>query len=395
METQHRTGRYGVSELVAYGRRAVRAILLVLGLVAAPALAQQATPVTPLDLPVGRSFPITTDTSVTRVSIVNPAIADVIVISETEVVINSLATGATDAILWLANGQRTHYRISVHSPADRQQISIGVKFAEVRRDALRELGVSGLWRDQRTRVGTGLFNSDAAIDQETGIITLPATTRFATILSDFGTDRLLGFLEMQEQRGNARLLAEPNLMAGNKDSASFLAGGELPIPMVQAGGQAGGNQVAITFREFGIRLQFVGEIISDSLIKLTVTPEVSSLDFANAITIQGFRIPALRTRRVSSTLDVRRDQSLIISGLFAGEDDRVRTGVPLLMHIPILGQLFSSSRFQRNESELLVVVTPSVINPLNPRPGDTVPVRPDTTRPATEALRRRIPPPSP
>jgi pilus assembly protein CpaC len=397
MSNQHRTGRYGVSELVAYGRRAVRASLLVLGLVtAAPALAQQVTPVTPLDLPVGRSFPITTDTAVTRVSIVNAEIADVIVISETEVVINSLASGETDAILWLANGQRTHYRISVHSPADRKQISIGVKFAEVRRDALRELGASGLWRDQRTRVGTGIFNSDQAIDPETAIITLPTNTRFATILSDFGTDRLLGFLEMQEQRGNARLLAEPNLMAGNKDSATFLAGGELPIPIVQgAGGQAAGNQVTIQFREFGIRLKFVGEIISDSLIKLSVTPEVSSLDFANAIVIQGFRVPAFRTRRVTSTLDVRRDQSLIISGLFAGEDDNVRTGVPLLMHIPILGQLFSSSRFQRNESELLVVVTPSVIDPLNPRPGDILRVPADTTRPARDALRRRIPPPSP
>jgi pilus assembly protein CpaC len=315
------------------------------------------------------------------------------VISETEVVINSLSNGETDAILWLADGQRTHYRISVHSPADRKQIAIGVKFAEVRRDALRELGASGVWRDEHTRVGTGIFNSDNPFNAD-GTITIPAATRFATILSDFGTDRLLGFLEMQEQRGNARLLAEPNLMAGNKDSASFLAGGELPIPIVQgAGGQAAGNQVTIQFREFGIRLSFRGEIISDSLIKLSVTPEVSSLDFANAIVLQGFRVPAFRTRRVTSTLDVRRDQSLIISGLFAGEDENVRTGVPLLMHIPILGQLFSSSRFQRNESELLVVVTPSVIDPLNPRPRDVVPIRADTTRPAMDALRRRIPPP--
>lgn len=380
--------------MLEFAWRALSAAALLMGVAAAsPAAAQQTTPVTPLDLPIGRSFPITADTSVTRVSIVNSQIADVVVISDREVVINSLSNGETDAIIWLADGTRTHYRISVHSPADRKQIVIGVKFAEVRRDALRQWGVSGLWRGERTRAGTGLFNTDAAFKDD-GTIQLPAATRFATVLTDFGTDDFLAFLEAEEQRGNARLLAEPNLMAGNKDTATFLAGGELPIPVVQ--GIGGGNQaggVTVQYREFGIRLQFQGEIISDSLIKLTVTPEVSSLDFANAITLQGFRIPALRTRRVSSTLDVKRDQSLVISGMFAGETDNVKTGLPLLMHIPILGELFSSSRFQRNESELIVVVTPTVLDPLRVRPQDTLRFLPDTTRPALDALRRRIPPP--
>jgi Flp pilus assembly secretin CpaC len=353
----------------------------------------QQTPVTPLELPVGRSFPIRSDVAVTRVSITNPAIADVIVISENEVVINSLTTGETDAILWLANGTRTHYRIKVHSPADRLQIAIGVKFAEVRRDALRELGVSGVWRDQRTRVGTGFLNSDTPF-QDDGTIRLPATSRFVTLLSDLGTDNFLAFLDAQEQTGKARILAEPNLLAGNKDTATFLAGGELPIPIAQgiAGGGAG-TQVTVQYREFGIRLQFVGEILNDSLIKLSVIPEVSSLDFGNAILLQGFRIPALRTRRVNSTLDVRRDQSLIISGLFNSEDENVRTGVPFLKDIPIIGMLFSSTRWQRNESELLVVVTPVIVDPMRPRAIDLVPMRADTTRPAMDALRKRIPPP--
>jgi pilus assembly protein CpaC len=373
--------------------RAAFAAGIVVGLLAAPPLpAQDQSPVTPLTLPVGRSFPITTDTAVTRVSIVNPDVADVVVVSEREVVINSLATGETDAIVWLANGTRTHYRISVHSPADRKQISIAVKFAEVRRDALRELGISGLWRERSTRVGSGIFRSDESFAGD-GSINLPSSTGFGTILTDFGTSDLLAFLDAQEQRGNARLLAEPNLMAGNKDSASFLAGGELPIPVVQ--GASAGNQVTLQYREFGIRLKFIGEIISDSLIKLQITPEVSSLDFANAITLQGFRVPAFRTRRVQSTLDVRRNQSLIISGMFTGEDENVRTGIPLLMNIPILGQLFSSTRFQRNESELLVVVTPVVIDPLQPRAEDVLQIAPDSTRPATDALRRRPPPPPP
>jgi pilus assembly protein CpaC len=365
---------------------------LLTGTVALAQTSLQTSVITPLDLPVGRSFPIRADTTVTRVSIVNPGVADVVVVSDREVVINSIASGETDAIIWLANGTRTHYRISVHAPADRKQISITIHFAEVRRDALRELGVSGLWRDQRTRAGTGIFRSDQAFD-ESGKITLPSTTGFGTFLSDLGTNNLLAFLDAQEQRGNARLLAQPNLMAGNKDSATFLAGGELPIPVVLAGAGGGAGGITLQYKEFGIRLKFVGEIISDSLIKLQISPEVSSLDFANAITLQGFRVPAFRTRRVVSTVDVKRNQSLIVSGLFTGEEESIRTGLPLLMNIPILGQLFSSSRWQRNQSELIVVVTPDVIDPMNPRPRDTLRFPADTTRPATDALRSRRPPP--
>jgi Flp pilus assembly secretin CpaC len=367
----------------------VAAVLAIPGI--SPAQTQVTVPVRPLDLPVGRSFPIRADTNVTRVSIVNPTIADVVVVSDREVVINSLSSGETDAIIWFANGTLTHYRISVHSPADRKQILIGVHFAEVRKDALREIGVSGVWRDQRTRTGTGIFRSDEVFG-DSGI-RLPANVGFGTFLSDLGTTNLLTFLDAQEQKGNARFLAEPTIMAGNKDTASFLAGGELPIPVVQGGGGNVSTAVTLQYREFGIRLKFVGEIISDSLIKLNVTPEVSSLDFANAITLQGFRVPAFRTRRVTSTIDVRRNQSLIISGMFAGEDEHVRTGLPLLMHIPIIGQLFSSTRFQRNESELIVVVTPEVFEPMNPRPRDLLRLPSDTARPATDALRRRRPPP--
>ncbi|HEY3257947.1 MAG TPA: hypothetical protein VGJ64_03760, partial [Gemmatimonadaceae bacterium] len=174
------------------------------------------------------------------------------------------------------------------------------------------------------------------------------------------------------------------------DSASFLAGGELPIPVVQGAGGGTGNQVTIQYREFGIRLKFVGEIISDSLIKLSVTPEVSSLDFGNAIVLQGFRVPALRTRRVTSTLDVKRDQSLIISGMFDTEDENVRTGVPYLKDLPIIGQLFSSTRWQQNDSELLVVVTPVLVDPLDPRPQDILRLKPDTALPARDAIKKRL-----
>lgn len=375
-------------------RKAVR-LSLVCGLVAtAPVQAQQlvTVPVTPVDLPVGRSLPLQTSVPITRVSIATPEVADVIVISERELVINSLKSGETDAIVWLSDGTRTHYRISVHSPADRMQIAIAVKVAEVRRDALRQLGLSGYFRDKDTRVGTGIFRSDDVFEKESGAVRIPPAANFLTVLSDLGTDQVLAFLEAEEQKGNAKLLAEPNLLAGNKDTASFLAGGELPIPMFQPGVGGGSGQVTIQYREFGVRLGFRGEIVSDSLIKLQLIPEVSSLDYANAVTLQGFRIPALRTRRVNTTLDVRKDQSLVVSGLLTGEEEMIRTGIPLLKDIPILGALFSSSRFQRNETELLVIVTPTIVNPMSPRTLDVLRFLPDTTRPAMDALKKRLPP---
>jgi len=273
------------------------------------------------------------------------------------------------------------------------QIALAVKFAEVRRDFLRELGVSAVYRDKNVRTGTNILNNDNPIDKTTGAVTIPSASRFLTVLTDFGTDDLLAFLDAQEQSGKAHLLAEPTIMTANREQATFLAGGELPIPVVQAAAGAGAQSaVSIQFREFGIRLKFTPEIVSDSLIKLQVTPEVSDLDFTNAVLLQGFRIPAFRTRRIESTVDVRRNTSLVLSGLFANTDERVKTGVPLLKDNPILGQLFSSTRYQHSESELIVVVTPIIVDPLRPRAEDIMRLQGDTTKPAMESLKRRLPP---
>jgi pilus assembly protein CpaC len=353
------------------------------------------TTVLRVDLPTGRSYPITTLSNITQVSVASPDVADVVVLGTREVVINGHGPGESDVILWLADAPLRHYRVAVHSPADRQQVVLAVKFAEVRRDFLRTLGVSGLYRDRNTRVGTGQFNTDAAIDRVTGVISLPATIGFGTVLSDFGTGKLLGLLNADEQKGTARILAEPTLMAGNKDSASFLAGGEIPIPVAQ-NSATGAPTITILWREFGVKLNFVAEIVSDSLIRLHIRPEVSSLDFNNGIEISGFRIPALRTRHMETTIDVRRDQSLIISGLMDDERQKNKVGIPLLKDIPILGTLFSSTSWQRNETELLVVVTPVITDPMHPRPQDIVHFTADSTLPARQALEPRLPtPPAP
>lgn len=370
--------------------------LLFVTMSAAHAQAVAEGPVSRVDLPIGRSFPVNTPANVTRISVANPEVADAVAVGERDVVINARTGGETDIIIWSADAQRRHYRVMVRPAGDRQQILLSVKFAEVRRDLLTQIGLGGAARDQQGRVrgGAGIFNTGPA---NTGgaLPPIPPTTGFGptgylTILTNFGTNSLLGFLEAQEQTGNSRTLAEPSIMAANKEEAAFLAGGEIPIP-VAATGTAGAIQVTIAWKEFGVRLNFLGEIVNDSLLKLKVRPEVSSLDYANAITLQGFRIPALRTRRLESTMDVRRNQSLVISGLFNDERERVRVGIPYLSQIPILGALFGSTRWQRNETELLVVVTPMVIDPNRPRPADVVPLRPeDRGPPAREAIDPRL-----
>src|SRR5687768_2649685 len=229
--------------------------------------AAQAGPITRVDLPIGRSYPLTTPVAITRVSIANPNVADVVVVGTRELVINAQAAGETDALIWLSNGTRQHFRVSVHSPADRMQIALYIKIAEVRKDVLRNVGVSGVFRNSRARVGTGTFRTDQPFNSD-GSVTLPSDAGFVTVLTDLGTKNLLALVDLEETRGNAKTLAEPNLLAGNKDTATFLAGGELPIPVLQPGD--GGNRVSIQYKEFGVRLRFIAEILNDNLIRLQV-----------------------------------------------------------------------------------------------------------------------------
>ncbi len=347
--------------------------------------------ITPIDVSVGRSVPLTLPGAVTKVSIANPNVANVVVISVGELVINARSPGETDAIVWQENGARKHYRVKVTSTSQRKQIVVGIKFAEVDRNLERDLGISGLYEDAHNQVGTNAFETGGPAAGNA--VTIPATTDFISVLTDFNTKHLLGILQSQEQSGRARMLAEPTVMAGNKDSANFLAGGEVPIPVVQSATVAGGTApITIAYKEYGIRLRFVAEILNDTLIKLNIAPEVSSLDYTNAITLSGFKIPALTTRRVQSTVDVRRGESLIISGMFDDVWSRNKTGIPLLMDLPILGQLFSSTQWQDNKTELLVVVTPIVIDPMAPPQQDLVPLKADTTLPARGAIAPRLAP---
>ena len=358
--------------------------------------AQAATPIEPFTMSVGRALPLDFTAPVTQVTVANPAVADVVVLTANSVVVNAKTIGETDILLSGPALGRRHLRITVHQATEERQIALGVKFAEVRRDALYELGVSGRFQgtNGNTIGGTGVLapgSTGAGGGNSGGDNTATTAARFASSLLNFGTQDITAFIDAQEQAGRARSLAEPTLIAGNREEANFLAGGELPVPVAQPG-QGGQVFIIIQYRPFGVQLKFRGEVISDSLIKLRVVPEVSSLDFGNAVLLSGFRIPAIRTRKVETTLDVRPGESLVISGLFNEEREAVRTGVPGLMKLPIIGALFSSSRWQNNESELLVVVTPELFDPNKARGQRTIQLKPDSTQPALDALKKRLPP---
>ena len=169
---------------------------------------------------------------------------------------------------------------------------------------------------------------------------------------------------MLREQGLFRSLAEPNLIAYNGQEASFLAGGEFPVPIVQ--GNSGG--VSVEFKEFGVRLTFTPTIAGD-VIRLKVSPEVSSLDFNNGITLSGFRIPALITRRATTDVELRDAQSFAIAGLLDSISQTDSASIPILSAIPIIGALFKSKAEPSEEKELMVLITPRLVQPLEPGRG--------------------------
>jgi len=175
-----------------------------------------------------------------------------------------------------------------------------------------------------------------------------------------------------KQTGNFQSLAEPNLIAYNGQEASFLAGGEFPVPVVQ--GTTGG--VTIVFKEFGIRLNFTPTIAGD-FIRLKVRPEVSALDFANGISLSGFRVPALTTRRAETDVELRDGQSFAIAGLLDNISQDDAAAIPILSKLPIIGPLFKSTAKRSERTELMVLITPRLVRPLDPDEVPPLPTRQD------------------
>jgi pilus assembly protein CpaC len=179
-------------------------------------------------------------------------------------------------------------------------------------------------------------------------------------------------IQALQSRNVAQILAEPNLMAISGQKATFLAGGEFPFPVVQPS-SGGLPAVTIQFRPFGVKLDFIASVQDDNTLRLHVSPEVSALDFTNALTISGFTVPAISTRRAETEIELKDGQTFGIAGLIDRRATTVMSRIPGISNIPVLGELFKSRSINKTNSELLVFVTPHIVNPVRvdtPVPSD-------------------------
>jgi pilus assembly protein CpaC len=281
---------------------------------------------------------------------------DVSSIAVAERVVAMVAGGAAATVI---------SNLEVPPPDAERQIMIKVRFAEVQRNIARDFGL-GLF-------STGAGNTPASVGtKQFGNPTLTtvagaigqSAAGFATNFNLTDTLNIFAFrpdlnigavLKALESRGLSELLAEPNLITTSGKQAKLLVGGEFPVPIIQ-GSSSGG--VTIQFKEFGIRIDFTPEFTGRGSIKMHVEPEVSALDFANAVTLQGFLIPALSTRRVSTDVELMPGQSFVIGGLIDQRIVESEAKIPVLSSIPLLGEIFKSRTKSKNNTELLVIVTP-------------------------------------
>ena len=266
--------------------------------------------------------------------------------------------------------------------APTQQVMLEVRFLEASREAGRQLGVSLFGANksgaQGLRTGLGSVGVNAATPSTPSGIPVFATagslvgsgvgepfgTFIARLLStnNFNMDVVITALE---EKGLLRRLAEPNLIALSGDRARFMAGGEFPVPVASTS-QGGVPTITIEFKKFGVLLQFRPTVLSRGVINLRIEPEVSELDFTNAIQLQGTLIPSLTKRDADTTVELRDGQSFAIAGLLSSQHTREISQVPWIGSVPVLGALFRSSAFQQRETDLVIIVTPRLMSPAAP-----------------------------
>jgi pilus assembly protein CpaC len=384
---------------------------------------------------VGRSTVLQTDYDVTRIAVTNPAVADAVVVQPREILIDGKGSGTVSLIVWGAS-RREQYDIVVDQGTsaleqqlhllfpgediqvtanedavilhgkvssnevslrvaeiagasaakarlinmlelpggnESQQVLLQVRVAEVNRKAMTEAGLN-LFSTRSAFAARSSTQQFAAPDINVSDPTVLPDLKFSDYLNLFffsRTQGIGGVLKALESTGYFQTLAEPNLIAYNGQEASFLAGGEFPIPVVQ--GATG--TVTVIFKEFGVKLNFTPRIAGDT-IRLKVRPEVSSLDFNNGITLNGFRIPALITRRAETDVELRDGQSFAIAGLLNNVAQNDGTAIPILSKLPIIGALFKAKSDRTEQTELMVLVTPRLVRPLDPDEVPALPTQP-------------------
>ena len=382
---------------------------------------------------VGQSRVINFDRAVGRFSVSNPEIAEAILVTPDQVLVNGKGFGQVNFIAWEQTGgqflvfdvyvranlslidsqiralfPKDDIRVSqangsvvisgsvadsktssqvqavieaagfktvnmLSSPVtDATQIQLQVRVAEVNRNKLRDYGTSfssippgGTGGYVNSGGGPSVLDKATAIGGSLGLesILSPALNLFV-FNRQINTAAMLRALRTE---GAFRELAEPNLIAMNGHEASFLAGGEFPIPVIQGGGSGGAGNLGITvvFKEYGIRLKFKPTIIDEDHIRLELAPEVSTIDFSNGVKFNGFVVPALKTRRAETGVELRDGQSFALAGLLDNSETKSLSRIPVISDIPVLGNLFKSKSFQKQETELMFIVTAQMVKPVN------------------------------
>lgn len=408
-----------------------------------------------LHLLVGRSTVVDIDGAIARVSLSKPDVADALVTSAQQLLVHGKAPGTISLLVWERSGVLRRFEVEVQrdltslkeqmqqlfpgepiavsvsgkrvviagtvstayviekaaavatgyvDKADdvvnllRQQqgvaanqVLLRVRFAEVSRNALTELGASfftgsGGYKDYVARSTTQQFSAPDFDSQKGGLV----FSDFLNLLL-FNTKHQIGTLvRALQNKGLFQTLAEPNLVAESGKEASFLAGGEYPYPVAQSTGSS--LAIAIHFKEFGIKLNFTPTILGNDMVHLKVRPEVSSLDFANAVSLEGFRIPALMTRRTETEIELRDGQTFAIAGLLNNTVTSSMQKIPGIGDIPILGLLFRSKAAQKAQTELVVMITPEILR--RDAPGAATGL-PGLAEPFLPPPAKVIPPPAP
>ncbi len=312
-----------------------------------------------------------------------------------QIVLSGVARDAVDAekAVAIAKGMATppegkdpdKYVVNAMRIAASQQVMLRVRFIEVSRQAEREIGVNWFGANasgtRGINTGKGVITQAGPTASSSGVPVFGTLGTFAgsTLSAPFGVglfnlankggsvDVLITALE---QKGLARRLAEPDLVALSGDTASFLAGGEYPVPTVQPGGTLNSPNISTKYQPFGVQLTFVPTVLASGIINLRLTPSVSELDYANAVQISGTFVPALTKREARTTIELRDGQSFAIAGLLQSDNLRDVSQLPWVGSVPILGALFRSSSYQQKETDLVVIVTPHLVAPA--APGQTL-----------------------
>ena len=308
--------------------------------------------------------------AITRLAIGDPKIADVRVNGDRHFLLTGVGSGATSLMVWtgcsttprqsmvFVKGKATSALTSQslspsEDPTLPSQVQTDIRFVEVSRTKLKEASTKILGMGKNFFLG-----SPDLLSPSEGIFKLPVSADNFNI--GFGGGRVKALINALESSGFAYTLARPSLVAMSGQSATFLAGGEVPIPVPSAGS----DTITIEYKEFGIRLTLTPTVIDHNRIALKVAPEVSELDYSNAIRIQNIQVPALTVRRTDTSVSLADGESFVISGLISSTNRSTIAKLPGLGDIPILGAFFRDSNINSEEKELLMIVTPHLVQPL-------------------------------